>query len=148
MLSSRWDLNFWSMYTISKMLIIPKLLFPQLGLNSEFNPNQMVPLSLIALLYCKFSAETSDIAEIQLKLFHNFWKDFHTRCIAFGLEGTSAKLACRLMVIAGQLSWVEKVLHCFHGWSCCCFTIFWNTDFHTQCCLLLYIGLSNSIKMN
>jgi hypothetical protein len=83
---------------------------------SKFNPNQMVPLSQIVRKCCDFALEIysdiaeivrkceiysdiaeivrkceiySDIAEIQLRLLHSFWKDFHTHCNAFGLQGTS-----------------------------------------------------------
>lgn len=106
-ISSRWDLNFRSMFHIENVdhsqIVSSTRMASSNSFKSKFNPNQMVPLSQLVRKCCNFAVEIysdiaeivrkceiySDIAEIQLRLLHNFWKDFHTHCNAFGLQGTS-----------------------------------------------------------
>ena len=105
--SSRWDLNSRSMCHIENVdhsqIVSSTRRASSNSFKSKFNPNQMVPLSQIVRKCCDFALEIysdiaeivrkceiySDIAEIQLRLLHSFWKDFHTHCNAFGLQGTS-----------------------------------------------------------
>lgn len=105
--SSRWDLNFRSMFHTENVdhsqIVSSTRMASSNSFKSKFNPNQMVPLSQLVRKCCNFAVEIysdiaeivrkceiySDIAEIQLRLLHNFWKDFHTHCNAFGLQGTS-----------------------------------------------------------
>lgn len=104
--SSRWDLNFRSMFHTENVdhsqIVSSTRMASSNSFKSKFNPNQMVPLSQLVRKCCNFAVEIysdiaeivrkceiySDIAEIQLRLLH-FWKDFHTHCTSFGLQGTS-----------------------------------------------------------
>lgn len=105
--SSRWDLNFRSMYHIENVyhsqIVSSTRRASSNSFKSKFNPNQMVPLSQVVRKCSNFAVEIhsdiaeivrkceiySDIAGIQLRLLHSFWKDFHTHCNAIGLQGTS-----------------------------------------------------------
>lgn len=92
--SSRWDLNFRSMHHIENVdhyqIVSSTRRASSNIFESKFNPNQMVPLSQIVRKWCNFAVEIySNIAEIRWRLLHSFWKDFHTHCNAFGLQGTS-----------------------------------------------------------
>jgi len=88
--SSRWDLNFRSMYHIENVyhsqIVSSTRRASSNSFKSKFNPNQMVPLSQVVRKCSNFAVEIrsdiaeivrkceiySDIAEIQLRLLHSF----------------------------------------------------------------------------
>lgn len=66
--SSRWDLNFRSMFHIENVdhsqIVSSTRMASSNSFKSKFNPNQMVPLSQLVRKCCNFAAEIySDIAE-------------------------------------------------------------------------------------